>query len=111
MLKFQRTDASFEIPKLLAVIDSIQKYVFDRIGEEPGDYTMFSSLLENEQVDERLRFLIDYGVPSSAVKKIKNIPDDILTDFQVIQYLRKSIDRVDYNLIAYEEELLLQAIR
>lgn len=111
VLRFQRNDASFKIPKLLAVIDSIQKYVFDRIGEESGDYTMFSSLLENEQVDERLRFLIDYGVPSSAVKKIKNIPDDIFTDSQIIQYLRENIDRVDYNLIAYEEELLLQAIR
>ena len=111
VLSFQRNDASFKIPKLLAVIDSIQKYVFDGIGEESGDYTMFSSLLENEQVDERLRFLIDYGVPSSAVKKIKNIPDDIFTDSQIIQYLRENIDRVDYNLIAYEEDLLLQAIR
>ncbi len=30
MLKFQRTDANFEIPKLLAVVDSIQKYVFSQ---------------------------------------------------------------------------------
>ncbi len=36
MLKFQRTDANFEIPKLLAVVDSIQKYVLANQNEVRG---------------------------------------------------------------------------
>ena len=71
ILKFQRNEANFEIPKLLAVIESIQKYVFKTKGiKNVGDYTFFASILENEKVDERFQFLIDYGVPSSAIKKI-----------------------------------------
>lgn len=76
-----------------------------------GDYTMFASLLENEQVDERLQFLIDYGVPSSAVKKIKNLPDELVEDSQIIQYLKNNFVNVSANMITYEENLLWQAIQ
>ncbi|WP_024784265.1 DEAD/DEAH box helicase [Streptococcus mutans] len=111
ILKFQRNEASFEIPKILAVVDSIQKYVFDKSDMKTGDYTMFASLLENEQVDERLQFLIDYGVPSSAVKKIKNLPDELVEDSQIIQYLKNNFVNVSANMITYEENLLWQAIQ
>ena len=111
VLKFQRNEANFEIPKILAVVDSIQKYVFYKSDMKTGDYTMFASLLENEQVDERLQFLIDYGVPSSAVKKIKNLPDELVEDSQIIQYLKNNFVNVSANMITYEENLLWQAIQ
>ncbi|WP_314913580.1 DEAD/DEAH box helicase [Streptococcus constellatus] len=110
VLKFQRNEASFEIPKILAVVDSIQRYVFNKAYMKAGDYTTFASLLENEQVDERLQFLIDYGVPSSAVKKVKELPKNLDEDSQIIQYLKNNFKDFNDNLIAYEKKLLWQAI-
>lgn len=110
VLKFQRNEASFEIPKILAVVDSIQRYVFNKAYMKAGDYTTFASLLENEQVDERLQFLIDYGVPSSAVKKVKELPKNLDEDSQIIQYLKNNFKDFNDNLIDYEKKLLWQAI-
>lgn len=110
VLKFQSNEASFEIPKILAVVDSIQRYVFNKAYMKAGDYTTFASLLENEQVDERLQFLIDYGVPSSAVKKVKKLPKNLEEDLQIIQYLKNNFKDFNDNLIAYEKKLLWQAI-
>ncbi|NQP64431.1 DEAD/DEAH box helicase [Streptococcus suis] len=109
MLKFQRTDANFEIPKLLAVVDSIQKYVFSQSKMKCGDYSVFASLLENEQVDERLQFLIDYGVPSSAVKKVK-LPEELTGYPNIIQYLKDNISQISSKLIPYEMKLMNEAI-
>ncbi|MGE9833567.1 hypothetical protein [Streptococcus orisratti] len=109
MLKFQRTDANFEIPKLLAVVDSIQKYVFSQSKMKCGDYSMFASLLENEQVDERLQFLIDYGVPCSAVKKVK-LPEELTGCPNIIQYLKDNISQISSKLIPYEMKLMNEAL-
>lgn len=112
ILKFQRTEANFEIPKVLAVIESIQKYVFRIKGiKNFGDYTFFASILENEKVDERFQFLIDYGVPSSAIKKISEIvPKEIEGDSNIVKYLKSNIDNIDHILLSYEKTLILKAL-
>ena len=72
VLKFVRNDANYKIPKLLSVLDSIQKYTFEKNSNRNyGDYSIFNSLLENGQIGEDFRFLIDFGVPSSGIKKIE----------------------------------------
>lgn len=113
ILKFQREDANFKIPKLLAVIESIQKYVFTTNNDENyGDYTFFSSLLENERVDERFQFLVDYGVPSSAILKMKGtIPRELENDPEIMDYIKKNNSQVSSNLINYEKNLLMRAIK
>lgn len=112
ILKFQRNEANFEIPKLLAVIESIQKYVFKTKGiKTVGDYTFFASILENEKVDERFQFLIDYGVPSSAIKKIsKIIPQEIEGDSNIVRYLKSNLDIIDFLLLSYEKTLIRKAL-
>ncbi|MCM3063796.1 DEAD/DEAH box helicase [Bacillus altitudinis] len=112
ILKFQRNEANFEIPKLLAVIESIQKYVFEKNGiEDYGDYTFFASLLENEKVDKRFQFLIDYGVPSSAIKKIsKEIPESIEGDSNIVRYLQSNLDSINRLLLSYEKTLIRKAL-
>lgn len=111
VLEFQRKDASFTIPKILAVVDSIQKYVFERAGMEYGDYSVFASMLESEQVSENLQFLIDYGVPSSALKKLRTVVSSDLTDSQVIHTLRNQSKILIERLLPYEYKLLMRAIR
>jgi len=113
ILRFQRNDANFKIPKLLAVVESIQKYVFEKKDIlKYGDYTFFASVLENERIDERFQFLIDYGVPSSAIKKIsKEIPKDIVGDESIIKYMRLRFQEMETYLIPYEKNLIMRAIK
>ncbi|CDK34251.1 Helicase conserved C-terminal domain protein [Ligilactobacillus salivarius cp400] len=112
ILKFQRDDANFKIPKLLAVVESIQKYVLKKHDiVECGEYTSFAALLENDRVSERLQFLVDYGVPSSAIRKIETIlPSDIESDVDVIRFIRDNKSSVEEKLINYEKNLVYKAI-
>ena len=110
VLEFQRKEAGFAIPKILAVVDSIQKYVFEKAGMEFGDYSIFASMLESEQVPENLQFLIDYGVPSSALKKLRPAISSDLTDNQVIKTLRERSQFLLERLLPYEQKLLMRAI-
>lgn len=112
VLQFQRKHASFEIPKLLAVIESIQKYTFKKSGiDDCGDYSMFASMLENEQIDGRFQFLIDYGVPSSAIKKIsEKVDKSVSGDNSIMKYIREHAQKIYPLLLPYERQLLLNAI-
>ncbi|MBK0041290.1 MULTISPECIES: hypothetical protein [unclassified Leuconostoc] len=112
ILKFQRSEANFEIPKLLAATESIQKSLFKTKGAKIfGDYTYFSSILENETVDERLQFLIYYGVPSSAIKKIsKVVPREIEGDSNIVRYLKDSSVNINSLLLSYEKTLIRKAL-
>lgn len=87
-------------------------YVFEKYEiSNYGDYTFFTSLLENEKIDERFHFLIDFGVPSSAIKKIKDkIPTEINGDSNVINYLKSNFHVMDSVLIPYEKNLVMKAI-
>jgi superfamily II DNA/RNA helicase len=112
VLKFQRTEAGFQIPKLLAVIESLQKHAFQKAGiESYGDYSLFAAMLENEQVDERFQFLIDYGVPSSAIKKISaKVDQSVSGDYEIIKYIQTNRQIIYPLLLPYEKKLLSNAI-
>ncbi|MBO0468002.1 DEAD/DEAH box helicase [Enterococcus plantarum] len=112
ILCFVRKDAGYTIPKLLNVLQSIQEYVYIQYNLPYGDYAYFSARLENEQVDERLRMLIDFGVPTSAIRSIsKLIPLNLESDKEIIRYVKSNFQVVSQNLIEYEKRLLLLAIQ
>ena len=115
VLKFVRNDANYRIPKLLSVVESIQRYVFENIHNGiSGDYSIFSSLLENGEISENFRFLVDYGVPLSAVKKIevefnkcnKENHDNIF----ILQWLKQNINIFNSILLKYEYNLLKKSL-
>lgn len=107
VLSFLRKDAGYKIPKYLGVIQSIQEYVYKSHGITPGDYSFFAALLENGQANENLNVLVDLGIPTSAIKKIsKKIPENLETDQQVIQYIKKNMNNLGNNLDQYEINLI-----
>lgn len=109
VLSFIRKDAGYKIPKLLNVIQTIQQYVFQKHELPAGDYSYFAASLENEQVDGRLRMLVDFGVPSSAIKKIsKAIPVELESEDRVLNYIKNNFQEVSKNLIYYEKKLLAE---
>ena len=114
VLKFVRNDANYKIPKLLSVVDSIQKYTFKKNGNQKyGDYSIFNSLLENGSIGERFRFLIDFGVPSSAVKKIETQfkrNNKIGENIEIILWLKQNIKVWENILLDYEYGLLKKSL-
>lgn len=114
VLKFVRNDANYKIPKLLSVVESIQKYTFENnCNNKYGDYSAFNALLENESIGEKFRFLIDFGVPSSAIKKIENHfnqCNEINDDTEVISFLKQNIKVLRRILLDYEYYLLERAL-
>ena len=115
VLKFVRNDANYKIPKLLSVLDSIQKYTFEKNSNRNyGDYSIFNSLLENGQIGEDFRFLIDFGVPSSGIKKIEvQFKKDNKTyndNVEIIPWLKQNIKILKNILLDYEYDLLKKAL-
>lgn len=108
-LKFWRRDASFEIPKLLGVVDSLQKYIFGKYDIKSGDYSFFITSLENENVNENLRFLIDLGIPASAIRKIQGEISSELDEHEVVEKINKSIEKKE--ILKYERDLIVKAIK
>ncbi|NGM72223.1 DEAD/DEAH box helicase [Sphingobacterium sp. SGL-16] len=79
----------YKVPKWLSVIDSLQNFVCVEKGLRPGSYSYFSNLIENDFLRENLTILAEYGIPSSAIRKLeKLIPAGVPQD-DVINIIRK----------------------
>lgn len=78
IFNFIKNEAKYEIPKKLGILESIVNYLS---LDKKASYSSFIALLEHEGLDEKLGVLLDYGVPSSALRKIKNIPESNINEF------------------------------
>lgn len=96
----------YKIPKWLSVLNSIQEFVCAEKGLKPGNYAYYSNLIENEFLRENLAILSEFGVPSSAIRKLeKLIPRDISQD-EVIKFIRGNKLYDDNIFIEYEKNKL-----
>lgn len=68
--QIQRHWFQYKVPKWLSVFNSLQELVFERNQIKPSNYLFFASHLENGFLPESLMPLYEYGVPSSALKKM-----------------------------------------
>lgn len=98
----------YKVPKWLSVISELQRFVCERKGLEPGNYTGIANLIENGFVPDNLSILVEYGIPVSAVRKIsKKIPKEISQD-EILDYVRNN-DLVNISeLIEYERNKIQQ---
>ena len=104
ILSFQKRDAKYEIPKFLKTIESIVLYLLNDEDKQKVNYSMFASLLENENiVDERLTFLLDFGLPSNTIRNL-SVPKDMLIN-EVQRYVKREAMNFP-NLTDYERDLL-----
>lgn len=104
ILSFQKRDAKYEIPKFLKTIESIVLYLLNDEDKQKVNYSVFASLLENENiVDERLTFLLDFGLPSNTIRNL-SVPKDMLIN-EVQRYVKREAMNFP-NLTDYERDLL-----
>ena len=97
IFKFVRTEAKFKIPKKMLVLQSIVNYI---LKDKKADYSSFIAKLENEGVGGVKSVLLDYGVPSTAIKKIRTNLDST----ELIDYIKSNIDSL--NFTDYEREII-----
>lgn len=97
IFKFVRTEAKFKIPKKMSVLQSIVNYILE---DKKADYSSFIAKLENEGVGGSKSILLDYGVPSTAIKKIRTNLDST----EIIDYIKNNLDSL--NFTNYEREIV-----
>lgn len=100
----------YKVPKWLSVINNLQEFICNKKDIKPGNYIFYANQIENEFIRDNLSVLYEYGVPSSAIRKLADkIPSDIDED-KVIEYIKNNelINKAD--LISYEKEKLYENI-
>ncbi|MFA5084048.1 MAG: DEAD/DEAH box helicase [Candidatus Paceibacterota bacterium] len=91
---------NYKLPKLLVVMSELQKYVCEKKGLEPGDYTVLATTVENSFVPKYLAVLLEYGIPSSAINKIGLVIKEEMQINELVIRLKqlnlKTIGLLDY---------------
>jgi hypothetical protein len=92
----------YKVPKWLSVINSIQEFLCNESVLKPGNYTYFSNLIENDLIRENLVILSEYGIPTSAIRKLENIISAKTPQEEVMKIIRS--ERLFDNKIFIEYE-------
>ena len=93
----------YKVPKWLSTVNSLQQLVCAEYGMNPGDYSQFASIIENDFIPEHLTILAEYGVPHSAIKKLENRIPSTVKDDELINYIKShELYRLN-DLIEYEK--------
>jgi rhodanese-related sulfurtransferase len=101
ILEFERTWASFELPRLLRAFSDVRRHVLGGVG----DYSFFASQLENLFRKPFQVALEEFGIPIQVSDKIASILDGVDSFDAVLNVIRKiPINR--FGLDAFEQELL-----
>ena len=75
-----------------------------------GLIPFFVQQLENDFIRENLSILVEFGIPSNAVRRLeKVIPASLLED-EVIDFIKKNRSNMKKYLLLYENERLDQCI-
>ncbi len=96
----------FTIPKTFRVIDSLQRYICEKYKLTAGSYSFFVQQLENDFISENLSILLEYGVPTSAIRKLEKILPKNLSEDEIIPYIKNNKNILYKSLIQYERDKL-----
>lgn len=94
----------YKVPKWLNVINELQKFVCEKKGLDPGNYSFYAMQIENDFIPENLLILSEYGIPTSGIKKLSDkIPENI-NEEDILSFI-KNKDLINHSkLIEYEKQ-------
>ncbi|MBF0142631.1 MAG: DEAD/DEAH box helicase [Magnetococcales bacterium] len=104
-MDFQRTWASFKVPRFLGAINLIQMEVFPRLGLKHGDYSAYISQVENLFLSPELVALEEYGLPVELGRKIQRKLVIGKGLDAAIASLR-ALDLDQFNIFSFEKRLI-----
>lgn len=96
----------FTVPKAFRVVDSLQRYVCDRHKKKAGSYSFFVQQLENDFIPENLSILSEFGIPTSAIRKIASQIPQYLSEDAMVEYIKKHKGALTRSLLQYEKDKL-----
>ncbi|HET9184126.1 MAG TPA: DEAD/DEAH box helicase [Candidatus Angelobacter sp.] len=70
ILDFYRLWAGVHFPRLLRILDRIQKHLLGTVGKEPGDYELFATKVQNLFLPPFVADLDEYGIPLELARKL-----------------------------------------
>lgn len=97
----------YKIPKWLTVMNELQKYICIKNNLKAGNYLHYSSQIENDFIRDNLSILSEYGIPTSAIRKIEKKIDSTLSEDIVIE-LSKNIVKNSDEFLEYEKNKILE---
>lgn len=105
ILNITRHWFDYKLPKWLSVVSDLQDYVFSNNNIEPGDYSYYASSIEHGFLQTNLAALMEYDIPSSAIRKLRNTLNPDRAPEVLIQFLNslsteelKSRGLIDYEI-------------
>lgn len=98
----------YKIPKWLSVVNSIQEFVCEEKGLRPGNYFYFSNLIENDFIRDNMVLLSEFGIPSSAIKKLEHIIPANISQEEVFKMIKSPIIYNSDILIEYERNKIIK---
>jgi hypothetical protein len=107
IFQFQRHWLEYTLPKWFHVLNSLQMYAAEKLGVKAGNYSFYASGLENDFINPRLTFLVETGLPRSAVTKIEAnlLLREDQTEDEIVAFIRKNIDL--FRFTDYEKERII----
>ena len=96
----------FTVPKAFRVVDSIQRIICEKKNIKPGSYSFFVQQLENDFIRENLSILVEFGIPSNAVRRLEKFIPVNLSEDEVIDFIKGNRDYMNSVLLPYEKERL-----
>ncbi|MEN6331021.1 MAG: DEAD/DEAH box helicase [Smithella sp.] len=112
VLEFERTWASFELPRYLTAISNIQRAVFEPQGLPFGDYSNFILQVECLFTTPVIAALDEYGIPRQVGVKIANLLgetenlDSALLKLKALNVKTLALDDFEKELLADAKEFL-----
>jgi hypothetical protein len=99
----------YKLPTYLSVISNLQKYVYEKHGFPPGDYSAFAAQIENGFLSQLFSDLTEYGIPRSAIAKIARVFGSAQSVEEVLAQLRGAdLEHIGFN--RYEFLKVTQAL-
>jgi len=110
VLGFQRYWIEYTIPKWISVVNELQILASSEQGMVPGNYGIYIKKVENDFVSENIAYLLELGVPRSALDKLKSTLRSVGED-DIAKFLSENLTAIDRTgLLPYEKSKLLQAL-
>lgn len=108
-LDFLRLWATFHFPRLLRVVDIIQRDIFKRYELPTGNYESFGVLIENLFWDPAIIAIDEYGIPLEIARKIESvISEDGNLDKTLAKLKVLAIENLD--LTDFEKEIIKDSV-
>lgn len=108
--QIQRHWFDYKIPKWFGAFNEIQKFICNKKNVAAGDYSYFISMIENDYISERANLLMEFDIPTTAIKKLDQFIPSSVSSENFIEYIKNNKEFISTMLSPYENERLQKEI-